>query len=185
MALYNDLGIHLTFSNLCAFYPALDCHRRNSAFYTELQRFETIAALTELQIASENGVIIPPNIEEGDRRFIQAAASNDDFCEDSKDGKKTTHANTMVLYQSKLSGMFADENYSRPISKTRKQNIKEIDYKDLLKVQFIELSKGVSLPDYNQKEVQNMLVGRLDGQNTCFYQSFYRRYFMDIGQIDT
>ena len=123
-------------------------------------RFETIAALTELQIASENGVIIPSNIEEGDRRFIQAAASNDDFCEDSKDGKKTTHANTMVLYQSKLSGTFADENYSRPMSKTRKQTIKEIDYKDLLKVQFIKLSKGVSLSDYNQKEAQNMLVGR-------------------------
>ena len=157
----------------------------HSASYTELQRFETAAALTELQIAAENGVIIPSNIEEGDRGFIQAAADNDDFCEDSKDGKKTTHANTMVLYQSKLSGMFADENYSRPMSKTRKQTIKEIDYKDLSKVQFIELSKGVSLPDYNQKEVQNMLVGRLDGQNTCFDQSFYRRYFMDIGQIDT
>ena len=91
----------------------------------------------------------------------------------------------VLLYQSKLSGMFADVNYSRPMSKARKQTIKEIDYTDLLRVQFIELSKGVSLPDYNQKEVQNMLVGRLDGQNTCFYQSFYRIYFMDIGQIDT
>lgn len=31
--------------------------------------------------------------------FIQAAADNDDFQEDTLDGKRTTHATSMVLYQ--------------------------------------------------------------------------------------
>ena len=99
---------HLTGSKLVV--NLLSC-LGHSASYTELQRFETAAALTKLQIAAENGVIIDSNIE-GDWGFLQAAADNDDFCEDSKDGKKTTHATTMVLYQSKLIGMFSDVNYS-------------------------------------------------------------------------
>ena len=64
----------------------------------QLGRIET--ALTSDQLARaehNNGVIIPTNILRGE--FIQAAADNNDFCEETLDGKLTTHATTTVLYQ--------------------------------------------------------------------------------------
>ena len=43
------------------------------------------------------GVVMPTNITSG--YFVQAAADNNDINEETIDGKTTTHATTLVLYQ--------------------------------------------------------------------------------------
>ena len=43
------------------------------------------------------GVVIPSNITDGP--FVQFAADNNDFNEETLDGKQTTHATTLVVYQ--------------------------------------------------------------------------------------
>ena len=45
----------------------------------------------------ETGAVIPSNITAGP--FVQFAADNNDFNEETLDGKKTTHATTLVVYQ--------------------------------------------------------------------------------------
>ena len=67
--------------------------------YTELMRFETAAAETEIAYGKEHGVVIPPIIQEADKGFLQASADNDDFQEETIDGRNTTHGTTMVLIQ--------------------------------------------------------------------------------------
>jgi len=48
------------------------------------------------------GTVIPSNISPG--TFIQFAADNNDLNEKTLDGKSTTHATTLVVYQKKLFG---------------------------------------------------------------------------------
>ena len=43
------------------------------------------------------GVVIPSNITDGP--FVQFAGDNNDFNEETLDGKQTTHATTLVVYQ--------------------------------------------------------------------------------------
>ena len=45
----------------------------------------------------QTGVVIPSNIIPGP--FVQFAADNNDFNEETLDGKQTTHATTLVVYQ--------------------------------------------------------------------------------------
>ena len=66
----------------------------------QLGRIDTALANDQLARAEHNnGVIITTNILRGE--FIQAAADSNDFCEETLDGKLTTHATTTVLYQRK------------------------------------------------------------------------------------
>ena len=47
--------------------------------------------------SQQTGVVIPSNITAGP--FVQFAADNNDFNEETLDGKQTTHATTLVVYQ--------------------------------------------------------------------------------------
>ena len=47
--------------------------------------------------SQQTGVVIPSNITPGP--FVQFAVDNNDFNEESLDGKQTTHATTLVVYQ--------------------------------------------------------------------------------------
>ena len=47
--------------------------------------------------SQQTGVVIPSNITPGP--FLQFAADNNDFNEETLDGKQTTHATTLVVYQ--------------------------------------------------------------------------------------
>ena len=107
--------------------------------YTELLRLETAMAEVELAKSKEIGVIIPPNIQSG-AGFIQAAADNDDFCEDTIDGKRTTHATTMVLYQHNQSEISLDGHPA----KTRNRAI--TDYEELVEISNIQKNKDRSSP---------------------------------------
>ena len=60
------------------------------------------AALEVLAKANEFGMVIPSNISPGP--FIQIATDNNDLNEETLDGKNTTHATTMVVYQRKAFG---------------------------------------------------------------------------------
>ena len=65
--------------------------------YDEIEIVDTSLAL-EIIAKSENvGVIIPSNIVPGG--FVQVAGDNNDINEETLDGKRTTHATTLVLYQ--------------------------------------------------------------------------------------
>ena len=125
--------------------------------YTELVRFETATALTELNHASVNEVIIPMNITDNSKGFIQAAADNDDFREDTKNGK-TTHGTTMVLYQSIPHGQFSNRIITpRNLPKTRRTRLNVEDYGHLTKLRHIELPKQPTLPNFNEARVLQLL----------------------------
>ena len=70
--------------------------------YDEMRAIDNSAALEVLAKANEFGMVIPSNISPGP--FIQIAANNNDLKEETLDGKNTTHATTMVVYQRKAFG---------------------------------------------------------------------------------
>jgi hypothetical protein len=70
--------------------------------YVEIEQVETSLANESLARSKTSGVIIPTNIYPG--VFIQMAADNNDINEETLDGKKTTHATTMAIYQRKQYG---------------------------------------------------------------------------------
>ncbi|CAB4003576.1 Hypothetical predicted protein [Paramuricea clavata] len=70
--------------------------------YVEIEQVETSLANESLARSKTSGVIIPTNINPG--VFIQMAADNNDINEETLDGKKTTHATAMAIYQRKQYG---------------------------------------------------------------------------------
>ena len=67
-----------------------------------MRAVDTSAALEVLAKAEEIGTVIPSNISPG--TFVQIVADNNDLNEETMDGKNTTHATTMVVYQRKVFG---------------------------------------------------------------------------------
>ncbi|MCG7875527.1 MAG: hypothetical protein N0C90_04285, partial [Candidatus Thiodiazotropha endolucinida] len=72
--------------------------------YDETEVIDTSLAMESLAKAEETGVVIPSNISPG--KFIQFAGDNNDINEETLDGKQTTHATTLVIYQK---GDFAEK----------------------------------------------------------------------------
>ena len=70
--------------------------------FVEMRAIDTSTALEVLAKANKFGTVIPSNISPGP--FIQIAADNNDLNEETLDGKNTTHAATMVVYQRKVFG---------------------------------------------------------------------------------
>ena len=70
--------------------------------YEEVQAVDTSLALEVTALVEQMGTIIPSNISPGP--FIQIAADNNDINEETLDGKNTTHATTIVVYQRKQYG---------------------------------------------------------------------------------
>lgn len=70
--------------------------------YDEIVQVENSLANESLAKADVSGVIIPTNINPG--TFIQMAADNNDINEETIDGKNTTHATTLAIYQRKQYG---------------------------------------------------------------------------------
>ena len=70
--------------------------------YDDIRAVNTSIALEVLAKSEEYGTVIPSNIFAGP--FILLAADNNDFNEETIDGKNTTHATTMVIYQRKVFG---------------------------------------------------------------------------------
>lgn len=73
----------------------------HSISYKDTLALDNNIADTILDEASKVGMVIPTNITSrcAGGGFIQAAADNIDFTEETLDGKNTTHATSMVLYQ--------------------------------------------------------------------------------------
>ena len=67
-----------------------------------MRAFDTSAAKEVLAKTEEFGTVIPSNISSS--VFVQLAADNNDINEETLDGKNTTHATTMVVYQKKAFG---------------------------------------------------------------------------------
>ncbi|XP_078679324.1 uncharacterized protein LOC144914979 [Branchiostoma floridae x Branchiostoma belcheri] len=70
--------------------------------YDEVEVIDTSLAMEVIAKSENYGVVIPTNISPG--AFIQVAADNNDFKEETLDGKKTTHATTIVVYQKQQFG---------------------------------------------------------------------------------
>ena len=69
----------------------------HSSSYDELQAVDTSLATEVLAKVETYGTVIPSNFSSGS--FVQLAADNNDLNEETIDGKNTTHATTMVVYQ--------------------------------------------------------------------------------------
>ena len=65
--------------------------------YVDVEIINTSLAREISARSEEHGVVIPSNISPG--VFIQCAADNNDLNEETLDGKQTTHAVTIVVYQ--------------------------------------------------------------------------------------
>lgn len=65
--------------------------------YEKVQVMDTSLAKEILAKSDLFGVVVPSNIRPGS--FVQVAGDNNDINEETLDGKLTTHATTMVLYQ--------------------------------------------------------------------------------------
>ena len=104
----------------------------HSCSYTELLRLETAAAVNEINLAVDHGVVIPSNIRPASHGFIQTATDDDDFLEDTVDGKNTTHGATMILIQE---GSIGAE--MKTIIKTRERSLSTDSYRQLQKIKFI------------------------------------------------
>ena len=74
----------------------------HSSSYEELLAVDRSLATEVLTKAETYGTVIPSNISP--RSFVQLAADYNDLNEETIDGKNTTHATTMVVYQRKLFG---------------------------------------------------------------------------------
>jgi len=74
----------------------------HSSSYEELLAVDRSLATEVLTKAETYGTVIPSNISPGS--FVQLAADNNDLNEETIDGKNTTHATTMVVYQRKVFG---------------------------------------------------------------------------------
>ena len=70
--------------------------------YDEMRAVNTSIAEEVLAKVEEFGTVIPTNIKPG--AFVQIAANNNDLNEEALDGKNTTHATTLVIYQNKTFG---------------------------------------------------------------------------------
>lgn len=71
--------------------------------YEEIEAVDTGLAREILASKESCGVVIPSNISPG--AFVQAACDNNDVNEETLDGKNTTHATTLVLYQAGQFGL--------------------------------------------------------------------------------
>ena len=65
--------------------------------YDDVEIINTSLAREISARSEEHGVVVPSNISPG--VFIQCAADNNDLNEETLDGKQTTHATTIVVYQ--------------------------------------------------------------------------------------
>ena len=70
--------------------------------YEEVEVVDTSLANEIIAKSEQTGAVIPSNIHPG--VFVQMAADNNDINEETIDGKNTTHATTLVVYQRKQFG---------------------------------------------------------------------------------
>ncbi|CAH3184172.1 unnamed protein product, partial [Porites lobata] len=70
--------------------------------YDEIEVVDTSLALDIIASSENLGAVVPSNISPG--VFVQVAGDNNDINEETLDGKQTTHATTLVLYQRKQQG---------------------------------------------------------------------------------
>ena len=75
--------------------------------YDSVLRLENDFVKQVIEDNEGNDMILPTNISPG--KFVQAAADNLDFNEETLDGKNTTHVTTLVLYQRTQNGSFGTE----------------------------------------------------------------------------
>ena len=72
-------------------------HYGHCISYDELEWLDTAIANEIIQKHETDGIVLPNNIQPG--RFIHFAADNNDLNVETLDGKSTTHATTLVMYQ--------------------------------------------------------------------------------------
>ena len=72
-------------------------HYGHSISYDELEQLDTAIANEIIQKHETDGIVLSNNIRPG--RFIHFAADSSDLNEETLDGKHTTHATTLVMYQ--------------------------------------------------------------------------------------
>ena len=71
----------------------------NCSSYDEIESIDSSLAVEILTKSEQNQVVVPCNISRN--VFIQAAADNNDIDEETLDGKNTTHATTLAVFQRK------------------------------------------------------------------------------------
>ena len=99
-----QVGLAMTIRHLtgCKQLVVLLNRMGHSSSYDEVRAVDTSLAKEVLAKVETSGTVIPSNISSGS--LIQLAADNNDLNEETIDGKNTTHATTMVVFQRKVFG---------------------------------------------------------------------------------
>ena len=92
--------------------------------YPTIQQFQTGLAIDYVNRMSNDEAIVRSNIFHGS--FVQTAADNNYFQEETIDGKMTMHATSLVLYQHKIERNVNQMPNDIPKTGTRKI-MKDID----------------------------------------------------------
>ena len=97
--LLKQVGLAMYIKHLTGFKQLITLLNRmgHCLSYEEIAQLETGLANESLARADYSGILIPTNINPG--VFIQMAPDNNDIYEETKDGKNTTHATTLAIYQ--------------------------------------------------------------------------------------
>jgi hypothetical protein len=98
------VGLAMTVRHLTASKQLISILNRmgHCSSYDEIEAVDTALAIEVLAKSQQSGVVIPSNVVQGS--FVQFAADNNDLNEETLDGKNTTHATTMVIFQKQVYG---------------------------------------------------------------------------------
>ena len=143
------IGIGVTVKHLTGSKEVVKLLNRfgHSISYEEVIKLEKSLVQETLLDYDGSSHLIPSNIVAG--KFIQAAADNLDFNEQTLDGKNTTHATTLVLYQRAENRNFGAK-VSTKFSKILKPQVEAKLTPDV--INFSKQCRKLSLPDCFLKE---------------------------------
>lgn len=125
--------------------------------YSSLQKIDNHVLNDVLLKNTNEEAPLPTNIIRDPTLFVHGAIDNDDFNEETLDGKMTTHVTAMVMYQTA-----PDENHrSAAVERIPSSNIK-VDFTEILSCQTVKKCVGVhNKPDYHPslfKHTENVSI---------------------------
>ena len=132
MKLPKHLGLAISVRHLTGSEQLVSILNRTGhcSCYSEIESVETGLAKSE-----SDGTIIPSNITSG--TFIQFASDNNDINEETLDGKNTTHATTLVVYQQKPTGPMPPKEVLADHTK-KKRSLTRVNSCDEISVKLVQ-----------------------------------------------
>ena len=160
------IGIDVTVKHLTGCVELIRILNRfgHSISYDKVINLEKGFVQQVLEDNESDDMAIPTNISPG--KFVQAAADNLDFNEETLDGKHTTHTTTLVLYQRTQNGKFGLEIKTK-VEKDRRP-LAELQL-NLNDCNFVKHNHKLKLPECLLREEDNAEIECLNKQSAKYF----------------